>query len=479
LSVPGAKPSSSSKSGERYRRLPTGAHGIDPEEVKRDQRERLQSAIVELIAERGYQAVRILDLTKLARVSRPTFYSLYDDKEELLLAAYDEIAQRTAKTAIEAYQVEGTQSERLTAAIRAFTELASATPQAMSLMVLGAFGAGPKAIEHRNQTLEALEQSIQAIRSPLNADGASTDLTVKVVIGGVREVTAARLRQGRASELPGLADELAAWAACYPVKIPAGLECPPTARAGGSGAGQERGSEGRSSRAGRASTPSKRALRAEGRLHSGRHKLPREFITTNQRERIVDATASIAAEKGLANLTIPEIAIRANVSHQTFYEMYPTKHDALLGAQKVGMHQALRVTAQAYDAHKDDWPRGVAAGLHALLDYLASEPDHSHMILVDTFAASPEATEIRDSSLHAFAAYLQPGYDHTPKDPAMPSIAPEAIAGGVWQVLHHYIEAGRTSELPDVAPQLIYAALTPFLGPQDAAKVARRATPRA
>ena len=27
---------------ERYRRLPTGTHGLDPEEVRRDQRERLQ-----------------------------------------------------------------------------------------------------------------------------------------------------------------------------------------------------------------------------------------------------------------------------------------------------------------------------------------------------------------------------------------------------------------------------------------------------
>jgi len=478
--VPAAKPRSPATPDDRYRRLPTGAHGIDPEEIKRDQRERLQSAIVELIAERGYQAVRILDLTKLARVSRPSFYSLYTDKEELLLAAYDEIAQRTAKTAIGAYQVEGTQSERLTAAIRAFAELASSTPQAMSLMVLGAFGAGPKAIERRNQTLEALEQSIQAIRSPLNAEGAPTDLTLKMIIGGVREVTAARLRQGRARELPGLADELATWAACYPVKIPAGLACQPTARKGGSG-GRKRGSEERSSRAGmagRAGTPSERALRAEGRLHSGRHKLPRQFIVQNQRERIVDATASIVAEKGLANLTIPEIAKRANVSHHTFYEMYPTKHDAFLGAQKIGLHQALLVTAQAYEAHKEDWPRGVAAGLHALLAYLASEPAHSHLILVDTFAASPEATEIRDTSLHAFAAYLQPGYDHASKDSAMPGVAPEAIAGGVWQILNHYIEAGRTSELPVLAPQLIYAALTPFLGAQEAAKVARRAPPR-
>jgi AcrR family transcriptional regulator len=485
LSASAAKPRSPSTPDDRYRRLPAGAHGLDPEDVKRDQRGRLQSAIVELIAERGYQAVRILDLTKLARVSRPTFYGLYTDKEELLLAAYDEIAQRTAKTAIEAYQAQGTQSERLTAAIGAFATLASATPQAMSLMVLGAFGAGPKVIERRNHTLEALEQSIHAIRSPLSAGGAPTDLTLKMIIGGVREVTAARLRQGRARELPGLADELAVWAACYPVKIPTGLQCPPTARQRGPGAGQGRGgSEQRSSQAGRAGVlgragvQSERALRAEGRLPSGRHDLPRQFIVQNQRERIVDATASIVAEKGLSNLTIPEIAKRANVSHQTFYEMYPTKHAAFLGAQKIGMHQALLVTGQAYDAHTDDWPRGVAAGLHALLAYLASEPAHSHLILVDTFAASPEASEIRDSSLHAFAAYLQPGYDHAAKDRAVPGIAPEAIAGGVWQILNHYIEAERTSELPVLAPQLIYAALTPFLGPTEAAKVARRAPAR-
>src|SRR5437870_4573470 len=84
---------------ERYRRLPTGAHGMARDEVARDQRERLQRAMTELIADRGYQAVRILDLTQLAHVSRPTFYELYPDKEELLLAAYNDIAARTATTA--------------------------------------------------------------------------------------------------------------------------------------------------------------------------------------------------------------------------------------------------------------------------------------------------------------------------------------------------------------------------------------------
>ncbi|HEY3960091.1 MAG TPA: TetR/AcrR family transcriptional regulator [Solirubrobacteraceae bacterium] len=457
---------------ERYRRLPTGAHGLDPKEVQRDQRERLRDALIELIASHGYQAVRILDLTKLARVSRPTFYSLYADKEELFLAAYDDIAARTAQTVLEAYDIDGSQGERMCAAMRAFGELAATKPDSVSLLVLGAFGAGAKALERRNRTLQALEQSIRTSRDRASASATrargrrapkandDNDLTVKIVLGGIREVTAARLREGRAGELPGLADQLTAWAASYPVKLPAGLDSSsPASRRRGKGEPPELASE--------------RALRAEGRLPSGRHDLPRQFIVKSQRERIVDATAAIVAEKGLAGLTIPEIARRASVSHQTFYEMYPTKHDAFLGAQKVGLHQALLVTVEAYEAHKDNWPHAVAAGLRALIDYLSGEPAHAHLTLVDTFGASPEAIEIRDAALHGFATYLNPGYELAPAGVHVPKITAEAIAGGIWQVLHHYIEDDRISELPDATPQIVYMALTPFLGPKEAAKAGR------
>jgi AcrR family transcriptional regulator len=523
--------------GGRYRRLPTGAHGLDPEEVRRDQRERLQTALIELIAERGYQAVRILDLTKLARVSRPTFYSLYADKEELFLAAYDEIVQRTGRTIMAAYRAQGSPGERLRRAIRAFAELAAAEPDAVSLMVLGALGAGPRALERRNRTLRLLEQSIPSRGAPGasgrageagtagdNARGKSSakrrtgrpaataaataaegaqgtttpgpagDLTVQVILGGIREVTAARLRRGQAHELPGLAEELAAWAGSYPAQLPASLKIGGThARAKGAAARGQAAGRGEQSGEGllsggqptgktlpgseesrAAALASERARQAEGRLPSGRHDLPRQFIVKNQRERIVDATAAIVAEKGLQGLTIPEIARRANVSHQTFYEMYPTKEDAFLGAQKVGLHQALGVAVAAYDAQGEDWPAGVAAGIRALLGYLASEPAHAHLTIVDTFAASPAAIEIRDTGLHAFSAYLQPGYHHAPSTHKVPGIVPEAIAGGIWQVLHNHVENGPLSDIVWLAPQLTYFALTPFIGAKEAARTARR-----
>ncbi len=439
--------------GGRYRPLPTGAHGLGRDLVERDQRERLRAAMVELTADRGFPAVRIADLARLAHVSTPTFYKLYADKEELFLDAYDEIARRTAREALGAYAGEGSPEERMLRAMRAFADLAVAAPESISLLVLGAFGAGPAALQRRRETLKILERGIAG------RDGAPPepgDLIVRAILGGIREVSASRLRDGRPQELAGLAQELAAWAGSYPRALPGGLSAPtPEETPPGEVAVQA----------------SERARRAEGRLPSGRSDLPRQFIVKSQRERIVDATAAIVAEKGLARLTIPEIARRANVSNETFYAIYPSKHDAFLGAQKVGMHQGLAVTVKAYNEHRGDWPRGVAAGLRALLDYLASEPAHAHLSLVDTFATSPEALKIRSSALDAFGAYLAPGY-RLACGRTVPRIAAEAIAGGIWQVLHHYTETACVQELPAAAPQLTYFALAPFLGADAAAQAA-------
>ncbi len=440
---------------ERYRRLPTGTHGLDPEDVRRDQRRRLQSALIELVARRGYRAVRILDVSKLARVSRTTFYRLYAGKEELFVDAYDEISGRAARSVTAAYRAERAEGERDDdVPIRVFCALAAAEPEGMSLFVLGAFGAGAKALERRRQTLEALESVIRSSRNPESAER-TVDLTAKVLIGGTREVTAARLRRGRSAELPELADELAAWAACYPHRLPDGLERPrPASRPRSSGGTGLSG----------------RARRAQGRLPRGRHALSRNFVLNSQRERIVDATATTIAAKGLAGLTIPEIARRANVSHQTFYEIYETKHDAFIGALKVGVHQAMGVFARAYEERSDDWPRAFSGALRALIEYVVSEPVHAHLSLVDAFAASPDAIEIRDSAMNAFAAYLEPGYAFARGHRDVPAIAAEAITGGVWQILHDYVDTGRITQLADLAPQISYMALVPFLGADAAAE---------
>ncbi|HXD55776.1 MAG TPA: TetR/AcrR family transcriptional regulator [Solirubrobacteraceae bacterium] len=439
---------------ERFQPLPAGTHGLDPQDVRVDQARRLREAMIELIAEKGYPAIRIADLARTAHVSPPTLYSLYADKEELFIDTYGDAARRTGTAILAAHAAHEDPAERMLAALRAFGELCASEPQAVSLLVQGAFGAGPEVLRKRRAVLETLESYIQSNRAP-GQPPATGDLTVRALLGGIREVSAARLREGRHEELPDLAGPLIAWAGCYPGRLPDGLAAPDA----------EDAAEGEKA------VLSPRARRAEGPLPSGRSDLPREAIEKSQQERIVDATAAIVAEAGLAGLTIPEITKRANVSNQTFYSLYRSKHDAFLGAQKVSLHQALRVTAEAYGAHPDDWPGAVCAGIAALLGYLASEPAHAHMTVVDTFAASPEAIRIRTEAIAGFRSYLTPGLDLPGLPAGLPGeLAAESVVGGIWQILHDYIERAGAAALPGAAPQLGYFALAPFLGAERAAE---------
>ncbi len=69
--------------------LPAGRHGFSREQVAHNQRERLIAGLATAVAEKGYRAVTITDITKEARVSRRVFYENFEGKEECFLAAFE------------------------------------------------------------------------------------------------------------------------------------------------------------------------------------------------------------------------------------------------------------------------------------------------------------------------------------------------------------------------------------------------------
>ena len=66
--------------------LPPGRHGLPRDFVSRNQRHRLLTAVAWSVAERGYNATTVANITKAASVSRRTFYEHFADKEACFLA---------------------------------------------------------------------------------------------------------------------------------------------------------------------------------------------------------------------------------------------------------------------------------------------------------------------------------------------------------------------------------------------------------
>jgi AcrR family transcriptional regulator len=57
-------------------------------------RELLQKALIELIAERGYDAITIQDIVDRANIGRTTFYLHYNSKDELFMSCHEDIVSK-------------------------------------------------------------------------------------------------------------------------------------------------------------------------------------------------------------------------------------------------------------------------------------------------------------------------------------------------------------------------------------------------
>jgi AcrR family transcriptional regulator len=79
---------------DRGRRLPSGPHGLPPELVERNQRERMIAAMAEVCVEGGYAAATVAEVTRRAGVSTASFYRQFKDRRECMLTSFEELFER-------------------------------------------------------------------------------------------------------------------------------------------------------------------------------------------------------------------------------------------------------------------------------------------------------------------------------------------------------------------------------------------------
>jgi AcrR family transcriptional regulator len=191
--------------------LPKGRHGLSRAFIASNQRERLLDAIANVVAEKGYSATRVADITEYAGVSRKTFYELFDDKEDCFLAAYDAItALLMDRMARGLGAVAGASwEEQVSALLGEFLTFLAAEPAFARMCIVEVLGAGPRGLARRDAAIEAFFPVVDQIpRSQPGADKYLSTLTPVFVTGGILEVVYAAIRRGETATLPELEDDL-------------------------------------------------------------------------------------------------------------------------------------------------------------------------------------------------------------------------------------------------------------------------------
>jgi AcrR family transcriptional regulator len=126
-------------------RLGRGRPRLPEEQVAENHRGRIMFATAQVVAERGYAAATIADITKLAGVDGRAFYRLFNDKQEVFDAIYEQGLQHTMATVARAYFAGDTWPERMWEALRVLTQSAQSNPVGAHLGLVTAYAVSPAA----------------------------------------------------------------------------------------------------------------------------------------------------------------------------------------------------------------------------------------------------------------------------------------------------------------------------------------------
>lgn len=197
------KPRSKPKS-TAPRRLPRGRHALSPDEVARDQRERLLVAVPGVVAEKGYEAASVADIVKAAAVSRNAFYKSFGDKRECVATAHEQGHERLLEVLTAPCEQATTIEERVERSLAAGLDALAGEPDVARLLFVEAPSAGEGIALRYHEWLRRYGTLLRAAAPEMPPEALPAPEVEGVIVGGIASRVASEVLQGRGERLAEL-----------------------------------------------------------------------------------------------------------------------------------------------------------------------------------------------------------------------------------------------------------------------------------
>jgi AcrR family transcriptional regulator len=185
-----------------------GRHKLSREQVLRSQRERMLEAMIDTVAEKGYNGTTIVEVARRAGVGRRTFYEHFGDKESGFIATHDWLLERLASYAAPAYERPGAWPERVRRGLAALLTAIAYRPEGARLAMIEVLAAGPRAHRRHLAAIDAFVPYIDRGRAEAPLGSALPPNLARIVAGGVAARIHDQVAAGHTSELRNLYPEL-------------------------------------------------------------------------------------------------------------------------------------------------------------------------------------------------------------------------------------------------------------------------------
>ncbi|MFL5873153.1 MAG: TetR/AcrR family transcriptional regulator [Solirubrobacterales bacterium] len=206
-------------------------------------------------------------------------------------------------------------------------------------------------------------------------------------------------------------------------------------------------------------------------MSTTRPELPREFVASHKRRRMMDAIAELTAEHGYEATKIADIVRRAAVARKTLYDNFDGKEDLFLSAVNSTLTEMREAIEAGCAAADDSSEAAIVAGLEAALQFVADHPAAAKMCMLEAISATPSSARLYDAGVRDCVDLLRA---HAPADASLPATIEESLVGGVAWILQLKIRKGEAEQAPELLPELSQFVLSPYLGVGKVVNAGRR-----
>ncbi len=167
------------------RPLHGGPHRISPDLVAHSQRERLLSGLASAVAEHGYNATTITQITESASVSRRSFYQNFESKEECFLATYEALDNYVGAQFAEAEAAHDEWPHKVGAAINSLITLFASRPKFARVYLVEAPAVGKASAPLRDRSVERFVALLEPGRAYAGPDHEPAPGIEEALVGGI------------------------------------------------------------------------------------------------------------------------------------------------------------------------------------------------------------------------------------------------------------------------------------------------------
>lgn len=173
------------------------------------------------------------------------------------------------------------------------------------------------------------------------------------------------------------------------------------------------------------------------------------------RGRLLTAVATVVGHGGYRQATVDRILREANVGWNAFsseFEDLDACFEAALdGGFECAAEQAELALAAAEPGTSPDATFDLA--MTAVLDAIVANRDLAKLCLVESAALGGRAVKHKEAGLQRFVALIQRGLGTGATPVALPPLAAEMVAGGIYEVVQRMVRGGRFEELPPLVAE--------------------------